>query len=103
AEQEAGGSLWGGRADPVELGKRPGYGAHGALKDSSSPDIVVHAGRALSTFYQCGEGYRLDAETLEPQGIEAWTPIDGISAHPKVDEATGELMFFHYSKHAAHC
>jgi carotenoid cleavage dioxygenase-like enzyme len=100
AEQEAGGALWGGLADPVQLAKRPGFGAHGALKDSSSTDIVVHAGAALSTFYQCGEGYRLDPVTLQTLGVEGWTPIDGISAHPKVDERTGELMFFNYSKHA---
>ncbi|HEX4179202.1 MAG TPA: carotenoid oxygenase family protein [Caulobacteraceae bacterium] len=100
AEQEAGGSLWGGLADPVTLARRPGFGAHGALKDASSTDIVVHAGRALSTFYQCGEGYRLDPLTLETLGVESWTPIDGISAHPKVDEHTGELLFFNYSKHA---
>jgi carotenoid cleavage dioxygenase-like enzyme len=100
AEQEAGGSLWGGLADPVATALRPGFGAHGALKDSSSTDVVVHAGRALSTFYQCGEGYRLDPETLDQFGVEGWVPIDGVSAHPKVDEATGELMFFNYSKHA---
>ncbi len=100
AEQEAKASLWGGLADPVQLARRPGWGAHGWLKDSSSTDIVVHAGRALSTFYQCGEGYRLDPLSLEAQGLESWVPIDGISAHPKVDEATGELMFFNYSKHA---
>lgn len=100
AEQEAGASLWGGLADPVQLAKRPGWGAHGALKDSSSTDVVVHAGKALSTFYQCGEGYRLDPLTLEQEGVAAWVPIDGISAHPKVDEATGELLFFNYSKHA---
>ena len=100
AEQEAEGSLWGGLADPVGLSKRPGFGAHGGLKDSSSTDVVVHAGMALSTFYQCGEGYRLDPLTLEDLGIESWTPIDGISAHPKVDETTGELLFFNYSKHA---
>jgi carotenoid cleavage dioxygenase len=99
AEQEASASLWGGLADPPTLAKRPGWGAHGSLKDSSSTDIVVHAGKALSTFYQCGEGYRLDPLTLDNLGLESWTPIDGISAHPKVDEATGELMFFNYSKH----
>jgi len=100
AEQEAGGSLWGGLADPIHLAKRPGFGAHGFLKDASSTDIVVHAGQALSTFYQCGEGYRLDPESLEQSGVEPWVPLDGISAHAKVDERTGELLFFNYSKHA---
>lgn len=100
AEQEAKGSLWGGLADPVQLAKRSGFGAHGSLKDSSSTDIIVHAGMALSTFYQCGEGYLLDPLTLEQTGVAGWVPIDGVSAHPKVDEATGELLFFNYSKHA---
>lgn len=100
AEQEACGSLWGGLADRVGTSKRPGFGAHGSLKDSSSTDIIVHAGKAISTFYQCGEGYMLDPETLEPLGVAPWVPLDGISAHPKVDERTGELLFFNYSKHA---
>jgi len=99
AEQEAGSSLWGGLADPVQLSLRPGFGAHGALKDSSSTDIVVHAGRALSTFYQCGEAYRLDPETLEQDGVAGWVPLDGISAHAKSDERSGELLFFNCSKH----
>jgi len=99
AEQEAEGSLWGGLADPVQLARRPGFGAHGSLKDSASTDVVIHAGMALSTFYQCGEGYRLDPLTLETIGVEGWTPIDGVSAHTKVDENTGELLFFNYAKH----
>ena len=56
AEQDAGGSLWGGLMDRAGVSKRPGFGAHGSLKDSSSTDIIVHAGKAISTFYQCGEG-----------------------------------------------
>lgn len=100
AEQEADGSLWGGLADRAGTSLRPGFGAHGSLKDSSSTDIIVHAGKAISTFYQCGEGYVLDPETLEQHGMAPWVPLDGISAHPKVDDRTGELMFFNYSKHA---
>lgn len=99
AEQDAGGSLWGGLMDPAGTSQRPGYGAHGSLKDASSTDILVHAGVALSTFYQCGEAYMLDPLTLDTLGLAPWVPIDGISAHAKVDEATGELLFFNYSKH----
>jgi carotenoid cleavage dioxygenase-like enzyme len=100
AEQEEGGSLWGGLMDATNVSKRPGFGAHGSLKDSSSTDIIVHSGKAISTFYQCGEAYLLDPVTLEQEGVAPWVPLDGISAHSKVDGRTGELMFFNYSKHA---
>ena len=98
AEQEAGQSLWGGLMDGPGTSLRQGFGAHGGLKDTASTDVVVHGGKALSTFYQCGEAYGLDPETLEQQGVAGWAPLDGVSAHPKVDEATGELLFFNYSK-----
>ena len=99
-EQIAGGALWGGLMDPPGTSKRPGYGAHGGLKDTASTDVIVHAGKAIATFYQCGEGYVLDPETLENEGVASWVPLDGISAHPKVDDSTGELLFFNYSTHA---
>jgi carotenoid cleavage dioxygenase len=99
AEQEAERSLWGGLQDRPQLSERPGFGAHGSLKDSASTDIIVHAGKAIATFYQCGEGYVLDPETLETEGLAPWVPLDGISAHPKVDGRTGELLFFNYSTH----
>lgn len=100
AEQEAGRALWAGLMEPPHKSTRPGWGAQEWLKDSSSTDVVIHAGKILSTFYQCGEGYRLDPFTLEQFGTEGWVPLDGVSAHTKVDAATGELLFFNYSKHA---
>lgn len=100
AEAEAGRALWAGLAENPARSERPGWGAHGGLKDSSSTDVVVHAGKVLSTFYQCGEGYRLDPHSLKTLGVAPWVPEHGISAHPKVDETTGELLFFNYSKQA---
>ena len=100
AEQEAGHRLWAGLMEDPKLSRRPGWGAHGSIKDASSTDVVVHAGRALTSYYQCGEGYRMDPFTLEQQGIPPWSPLDGISAHTKVDESTGEMLFFNYSRHA---
>ena len=99
-EQFANRSLWGGLMDGPGISTRPGFGAHGRLKDSSSTDVIVHGGKAISTFYQCGEGYVLDPETLDQHGLAPWVPLDGISAHPKVDDRTGELLFFNYSTHA---
>lgn len=99
AEQEAGAAIWAGIANGIEKSKRPGWGAQGFVKDASSTDVVVHAGKVMTTFWQCGDGYRLDPFTLEQLGAQGWTPVDGISAHPKVDERTGEMLFFNYSKY----
>jgi len=98
AELAEGRRLWPGLMEDPRLASRPGWGAHGALKDASSTDVVVHAGRALTTYFQCGEGYRLDPLTLDQQGPPDWSPEGGISAHTKVDEHTGELLFFNYGK-----
>ena len=105
AENEAGGPLWPGLAEPVALAKRDhGWGARGLMKDASSTDVVVHRGTALTSFYQCGDLYRLDPYSADTLGKEAFNgsfPFDwGVSAHPKVDDKTGELLFFNYSKQA---
>ena len=91
AENEAGEPLWAGLAEPVQLAKREeGWGARTRMKDASSTDIVVHRGVALTSFYQCGDLYRLDPYSGETLGKESWNgrfPSDwGVSAHPKVDE-----------------
>ena len=79
-------------------------GARTRLKDASSTDVVVHGGVAASSFYQCGDIYELNPRTLESLGKAYWvndvTPGWGVSAHTKVDESTGEMLFFNYSKTA---
>lgn len=103
-EQAAGHALYAGLIDNPRKAQRTGWGARGGLKDTAATDVIVHAGSALATFYQCGEPYRYNARTLEPLGVSAWAdkvmPHNGISAHPKVCPRTGDLLFFNYSKEA---
>ena len=99
-EQETQRSLWAGIAANPAKSELEGWGARERMKDASSTDVVVHGGEILSTFYMCGEGYRLDPNSLEHLGTAAWVPPEGVSAHPKVDLETGELLFFNYSKKA---
>jgi carotenoid cleavage dioxygenase-like enzyme len=101
AEQEAGQSLWAGLAENPAVAIRPdGRGARGRMKDAASTDIIVHAGVAVASFYQCGDLYRLDPLTLDDLGKSSFGgsfPSDrGVSAHTKVDDRTGELLFFNY-------
>jgi carotenoid cleavage dioxygenase-like enzyme len=105
AEQEAGRPLWTGlMAAPEASEREDGWGARGRMKDASSTDVVVHRGKALSTFYQCGDVYQLDAATLADEGKAPWTAAfpspTGVSAHTKLDERTGELLVFGYGKEA---
>ncbi len=105
AENEAGRALWAGASEMPEWAEREdGWGARRRMKDASSTDVVVHRGRALTSFWQCGDLYRLDPYTARTLGKEDWNgrfPSHwGVSAHPKVDETTGEMLFFNYSKEA---
>lgn len=106
AEREAGESLWAGMAeDPATSLREDGWGARPRLKDASSTDVVVHRGEALSSFWMCGDLYRHDPRTLEAKGRtewDGWFPSEGVSAHPKVDENTGELLFFNYGLESPH-
>ncbi|MGZ5365198.1 MAG: carotenoid oxygenase family protein [Mycobacterium sp.] len=105
AEKDEGGPLWPGLAEPIQLAKRDyGWGARTLMKDASSTDVIVHRGRALTSHYQCGDMYRIDpftGDTLGKEDFNGGFPFDwGVSAHPKVDDRTGELLFFTYSKEA---
>lgn len=102
AEADAGGPLWAGFYDlPTNSVREDGWGARGRMKDASSTDVVVHNGLALTSFWQCGEVYQLDPATLADRGRASWvndfpSPV-GVSAHTKLDPATGELLVFGYS------
>ena len=103
AENDAGGPLWPGLAEPIQLAKRDyGWGARTLMKDASSTDVIVHRGLALTSHYQCGDLYRVDPFSGDTVGKADWhgrfPAAWGVSAHPKVDDRTGELLFFSYSK-----
>lgn len=95
-ELAAGAPQWAGIIESPAKSLREGWGARGRMKDAASTDVVVHAGQALATFYQCGDVYQLDPVTLEDRGAAGWTPPGGVSAHPKLDPHTGELIYFGY-------
>lgn len=71
------------------------------LKNSANTDIVGHAGKAVASWYQSGEPYWIDPLTLQTLGRAPYAGLGGgFSAHCKVDEHTGEMMFFDYCNNA---
>jgi len=92
-ELNNGGSIWGGLLEDVR--KNPSYEP---LKNTSNTDIVFHGDSLLSLWYRAGQPYRIDAKTLETIGVETFNNelTCNLSAHSKVDEKTGELIFFDY-------
>lgn len=103
AELQAKEGLWAGIIEGPQLSKRDGWGARTRMKDASSTDVVVHRGKALTSFFQCGELYATDPVSLEPLGVQTYgdsLPSWGVSAHTKVDEHTGELLYFSYATEA---
>ena len=104
AEIENGGALWAGFVEsPADALREDGWGARTRMKDASSTDVTVFRGSALTSFWQCGDLYRLDPLSLETLGTETFAggfPAEGVSAHTKVDENTGEMLFFNYSTEA---
>ncbi len=92
AEEKAGEALWTG------VTERPDFtNPRGPFKDTSNTDVVFHAGRLMTLWWLGGAAYRLSVPSLETTGVETWGgAVKTISAHPKVDAVTGEMMFFDY-------
>lgn len=72
------------------------------LKDSANTDLVAHAGKILALWYMSGDAYEVDPITLETLGKQKAIQGTGgkISAHAKVDEITGDLLYFDYGNEA---
>lgn len=96
-EQRRGGGIWPGIMGPFDLAQ-PG----GPIKDTANTDLIFHNGQMLALWYMCGDPYRIDPHTLETLGVEDFGGklATTVSAHPKVDERTGELIYFTLSDDA---
>ena len=92
-------SIWPGLMDSPKRELEFSWGSDLWLKDNSNTDISIHAGKAISTFYQCGDAYSLNPITLETLGTIDLKSKGArqMSAHCITDEANGDLLFFDYA------
>ena len=90
-ELRQGRAIWPGVMGPFDFEKPRHY-----LKDTANTDLVWHDGHLLATWYLCGTPYRLDPLSLDDRGKADFGGklTTTVSAHPKVDERTGELVYF---------
>ena len=91
AESEQGRAIWPGVMGPVSFDS-----SRALLKDTANTDVVWHNGSLLALWYLCGAPYELDPLSLDGRGLAEFARhgVTSISAHPKRDERTGELVWF---------
>ncbi len=95
-ELAAGKSLWGGLADPPELAKI--MAGDLPFKNAANTALVWHDGRLLA-LWEAGPPHAVHLPDLETVGPATYAGQlkHPFTAHPKVDPATGEMLFFGYS------
>lgn len=92
AEAERGEAVWPGVLGPFDF-SLPG----GPLKDTANTDLIVFDGELVALWYESGLGMALDSGDLGTRGAFERPGLPRrLSAHSKVDPATGELLFFSY-------
>lgn len=96
AERKAGAALFGGLAEfrlpPPEV-----MAEAGVMKNTANTNIVAHAGRVLALMEACPPIELTDElATLGPWDFDGKL-VGPMTAHPKTDPATGEMLFFGYS------
>jgi len=94
AETAAGRPLWTGILEPPHAA-HPG----GPYKDTANTDLVFHAGQLLALWWLSGKARVIRLPDLETLGDQDWNGrlARTISAHPKVDPRSGEMVIFDYS------
>ena len=97
AEMKRGRGIWPGIMGPFDFSLPDHY-----VKDTANTDVIWHDGSLLALWYVAGGVYRLDPLTLDDRGREDWKGklTTSVSSHPKVDERTGELLFYNYGDEA---
>ena len=102
AERRAGRALYGGLARPVppDPALVSPDGDPGPFKNVANTNVVRHAGRTLA-LWEGGLPHELtrELETVGPYDF-AGRVWDAMTAHPKFDPATGEMLMFRYWQRA---
>jgi carotenoid cleavage dioxygenase-like enzyme len=93
-ERAAGEGLFGGLADMAKTDPR----AAATSPNAANTNIVLHAGRLLA-LWEGGLPHALDPRTLETIGPFDFRGrlVGAMTAHPKIDPETGEMLFFGYA------
>lgn len=91
-ETEAGRAIWPGVLGPFDFSL-----PLAPIKDTANTDLTFFQGQLMALWYESGRVHALDPHTLETRTD---APLAGlsvpVSAHSKVDPATGELLWFGY-------
>lgn len=87
-EQQAGRALFGGLLEPSQAGS----------KNVANTALVWHGDRLLA-LWEGGVPHAIDVPSLDTRGAYIFDEklTSPVTAHPKVDPVTGEMMFFGYS------
>ncbi|MFD6874105.1 MULTISPECIES: carotenoid oxygenase family protein [unclassified Streptomyces] len=97
AEERAGRALWGGLESMITPDvDQVGPELAGTLRDLPDINVVGHGGRLLALAESaCPFRVGTDLETLGKEDFGGVLPA-GITAHPKIDPVTGEMVVFCY-------
>ncbi|MFT4977657.1 MAG: carotenoid cleavage dioxygenase-like enzyme [Myxococcota bacterium] len=93
AEEANNEAIWPGVLGPFDF-TLPG----GPLKDTANTDLITIGDRLFALWYESGQLYEIDPDSLQTRGVETFGGLlpRRISAHSKVDPATGDFIFFSY-------